>query len=46
MNFLALRNADNAMYEIRQYAMHMETMFANVLPTTHEAFVKHGRKAP
>ena len=46
MNFLALRNADNAMHEIRQYAIAMEDSFKEILPVTYEAFVKYGRVAP
>lgn len=46
MNFLSLRNADNAMYEIRKYADMIERIFKEVLPITHEAFVKYGRQAP
>jgi thymidylate synthase (FAD) len=46
MNFLSLRNAPNAMYEIRRYAEEMESMFAILMPHTHESFVKNGRVAP
>ncbi len=46
MNFLSLRNAPNAMFEIQQYAKKMEEYFKAVLPLTHAAFIKHGRVAP
>lgn len=46
MNFLSLRNADNAQYEIRMYAQAMETMFAGLMPLTHRAWVENGRIAP
>ena len=46
MNFLSLRNAPNAMLEIRKYAEEMEKMFAEKLPITYEAFIKTGRIAP
>lgn len=46
MNFLSLRNAPNAMYEIRQYAEAMEEDFKAVLPVTYESFIKNGRVAP
>lgn len=46
MNFLSLRNAENAMWEIRQYAIAMEDMLQATLPATHASFVKHGRMAP
>lgn len=46
MNFISLRSADNAMYEIRQYSEAIEKMFADILPTTYEAFIEYGRQAP
>jgi len=46
MNFIALRNADQAMWEIRQYAAAVEDFFAALMPVTHAAFVEFGRKAP
>lgn len=46
MNFLSLRNADTAMFEIRQYADVIETIFAGKMPVTYEAFVANSRVAP
>lgn len=46
MNFLALRNAPGAMYEIRVYAEAMEGYFRQHMPVTHNAFVLNGRVAP
>lgn len=46
MNFLALRNHDRALRELRDYAGVMEQMFAEKMPITHDAFVKNGRTAP
>lgn len=46
MNFLALRNHDHAMMEIREYAKIIELFFAAKLPITHKAFLECGRKAP
>lgn len=46
MNFLALRNAEAAMWEIRQYAAAAEEFFAALMPATHAAFEEYGRKAP
>lgn len=46
MNFISLRNADNAMYEIREYAKKIEESFSTVAPITCEAFIKNGRVAP
>lgn len=46
MNFISLRNAENAMLEIRKYAEAIEEDFKEVAPITYEAFVKHGRKSP
>ena len=46
MNFIALRNAEQAMWEIRQYAAAVEDFFAAAMPATHAAFVEFGRRAP
>lgn len=46
MNFLMLRNADAAQWEIRQFAIAIEAMFAEIMPLTHAAFIDHGRVAP
>jgi thymidylate synthase (FAD) len=46
MNFVSLRNADQAMWEIRQYGQAVEQFFAALMPVTHAAFVEFGRKAP
>jgi thymidylate synthase (FAD) len=46
MNFLSLRNATAAQYEIRMYADAVERLFAERMPITHECFVEFGRRAP
>ena len=46
MNFLSLRNAEAAQYEIRVYAQAIERFFQAKMPITHECFVELGRKAP
>lgn len=46
MNFLSLRNSEHAMYEIRQYAIVIEEIFAAAMPVTHEAFIANDRVAP
>jgi thymidylate synthase (FAD) len=46
MNFLSLRNSENAQREIRRYAEACERFFAERMPITHEAFVAAGRTAP
>lgn len=46
MNFLNLRNAPTAQWEIQQYAVALEALFAEKMPITYEAFVKNGRVAP
>lgn len=46
MHFLGLRNAEQAMWEIRQYALVVEEFFARTMPVTHEAFRTNGRVAP
>jgi thymidylate synthase (FAD) len=46
LNFLMLRNAPTAMWEIVQYAEVIEGMFVERMPVTHAAFVEAGRRAP
>ena len=46
MNFISLRNADEAMLEIRECAVEIENIFKEHLPITHAAFIKNGRTAP
>lgn len=46
MHFCALRNSEQAQYEIRQLAAAAETLFAEKMPVTHEAFVRNSRTAP
>lgn len=46
MHFLHLRNDPAAMYEIREYAVAMETIFSEVMPVTHRWFVEHGHVSP
>lgn len=46
MNFLSLRNADQAQWEIAQYAIAVEAFFKEHMPVTHDAFVVNGRRAP
>lgn len=46
LNFLQLRNHDEAQREIRFYAEAIEDMVGHVLPTVMEAFNKHGRLVP
>lgn len=46
MNFLSLRAATAAQYEIRVYAQAIEQLFAEAMPITHECFVEFGRRAP
>lgn len=46
MNFLNLRNEEHAQWEIRQYAIAIETLFKANMPYTHAAFVDYGRIAP
>jgi thymidylate synthase (FAD) len=46
MNFLSLRAAETAQYEIRRYAEAIEPYFAELMPVTYEAFVGAGRVAP
>lgn len=46
MAWLSLRNHPAAQAEIREYAKAVETIFAQIMPVTHAAFVEHGRVAP
>jgi thymidylate synthase (FAD) len=46
MNFLSLRNAEPAQYEIRTYARAVERLFAAKMPITHECFVEFDRRTP
>jgi thymidylate synthase (FAD) len=46
MNFLSLRHAGAAQYEIRTYAEAVERLFAEKMPITHECFVEFDRRAP
>lgn len=46
MNFLSLRNEENAMYEIRMYARAMEEIFSKHMPNVHKAFNDSGRVSP
>lgn len=46
MNFLSLRNEEQAQWEIRQYAMVVEELFAEQMPTTADSFRENKRVAP
>lgn len=46
MNFMSLRSAENAMFEIRQYSLAIEEFFKEILPITYDSFIKHGRLSP
>jgi thymidylate synthase (FAD) len=46
MNFLSLRNAPKAMWEIRQFGIALENIFKEVMPITWQHFVENQRVAP
>lgn len=46
MNFISLRNHENAQREIRIYAAVLERFLADAMPITYEAFVANERRAP
>jgi thymidylate synthase (FAD) len=46
MNFLSLRNAPKAMWEIREYAAQLENIFREVMPITAAYFTENQRVAP
>jgi len=45
MNFLSLRNDENAQLEIAKFAFEIEEMFASILPSTHKSWVENGRES-
>lgn len=46
MNFVNLRNAPTAQFEIMKFAVEVEVIFGYAMPITHRAFVVNGRIAP
>jgi len=46
MNFLSLRNAEDAMFEIREYAKVVEALVTEMMPVSMQAFVENNRIAP
>lgn len=46
LNFISLRSAANAMWEIQQYSKVVEAQVKSIVPTAFEAFVENGRVAP
>jgi thymidylate synthase (FAD) len=45
LNFLALRNAPEAMLEIREFAIAVESIFSRAMPVTYQAFIDSNRIA-
>lgn len=45
LNFLSLRNEDNAQYEIREYAAVIESILAQTMPITYKSFMDNNREA-
>lgn len=46
MNFLKLRNSENAQWEIRQFAIALEDIWKDVMPITYKYFIENNRNAP
>lgn len=46
MNFLGLRTAETAQWEIRQYAFRVMDVFSTLMPITAQAFLDNGKVAP
>lgn len=46
MNFLSLRAAEDAQWEIRQYAIGMKEMFKDTMPLTYNAWEQNGFLSP
>jgi thymidylate synthase (FAD) len=45
MNFLNLRNSSDAQYEIREYAVAIEKIFADIMPVTYKSWQLNNREA-
>lgn len=45
LNFLNLRNSENAQYEIREYAIAIESIFKELMPVTYDSWLENGREA-
>lgn len=41
MHFLNLRNSEDAMFEIREYAKMIEDIFSTLMPITHRSYINH-----
>lgn len=46
MNFISLRNANQALWEIKEYGKVIEEIFKKQMPITAQAFIENGRIAP
>lgn len=46
LNFIALRNHEHAMFEIKEYAVAIEELIKEIVPITIESFEKNGRNVP
>lgn len=45
-NFVSLRSADNAMWEIQEYSRALEEILQKKVPLAYKAFINNGRVAP
>lgn len=45
MNFMSLRNDNNAQYEIAEYAREIENIFGMILPVTYSSWIANGRES-
>lgn len=45
-NFVSLRSADNAMWEIQEYSRSLEKILQEKVPIAYQAFINNGRVAP
>ncbi len=46
LNFISLRSAENAMWEIRQFSQQIEGLIKPIVPVAFDAFIENGRVAP
>lgn len=46
MNFLSLRNSEEAQYEIKEFARVVEELWSEVMPITATAFINNERRQP
>lgn len=46
LNFMSLRSAENAQWEIQQYSKALEDIVKEIVPQSYDAWIENGRSAP